>query len=296
MASDTLRTPFRPPAGSGQKTANGSAPPAPMTADVVTITPAMARDWLDHNTRNRKLRWPLIDAIARDMADGKWILNGETIKIAADGTIIDGQHRLSAVIKAGVTVQSFVIRGLPMEVQDTVDTGAVRKLADQLALRGEKDTNVLGSVTRWAFLWEQGQRSKTGGQFRCTHSEALAFFEAHPELRDAAIFATRARRQFSPIRASVYGTAWWLFTTISKERAGEFLEQVTKGENIGAGHPAHTLRARFLSASRIDERLTEFEQLALLIIAWNASREARDIHRLQLPKGGLTPKNFPEPR
>lgn len=291
MASDTLRTPFRAP---GQKTPNGTAPPA-VTAEVVTITPDMAREWLERNTRNRTPRWALVDALARDMADGKWVLNGETIKIATDGAIIDGQHRLSAIIKADVPVQSFVIRGLPMEAQDTVDTGTARRLGDQLKLRGEKDANILGSVTRWAFLWEQGQRGKTGGQFRCTHSEALAFFEAHPELRDAAIFASHSRGQFSLIRVSVYGMAWWLFTRISKERADEFLHQVTKGENIGAGHPAHTLRARLLSSSRLDERLTEFEQLALLVIAWNASRDARSISRLQLPKGGLTPKNFPEP-
>ena len=45
-----------------------------------------------------------------------------------------------------------------------------------------------------------------------------------------------------------------------------------------------------------DEQAKSNEQLALLIYAWNAFREDRVLSRLQLPKGGLTSRNFPEPR
>lgn len=294
MPTSRLQTPFQPTTSS--PSAPNGTPTAPR-AEIMTITPDTARDWLTRNTHNRKLRWALIDTIARDITAGKWVLNGETIKLAADGTVIDGQHRLSAIIKADTATQSFVIQGLHMDVQDTVDTGAVRKLADQLALRGEKNAILLGAVTRWAVLWEQGQRGKiSGGAIKkISHPEAIAYLDAHPDLRDATTFAVRARQSFPPIRASVYAMAWWLITPISKERAGEFLGKVADGENIAAGHPAHTLRARFLSASRLDERLTEFEQLALMCVAWNADRAARSITRIQLPKGGLTTKNFPEP-
>ena len=294
MATDSLHAPFKT---AHPDTPNGTPPPAEVHATVMVITPDMAKEWLTRNTRNRNLRWALIDALVRDITAGQWVLNGETIKIAVDGAVIDGQHRLSAIIKADTPVQSFVIQGLPPEVQDTVDTGAVRKLTDQLTLRGEKNSVLLGSVTRWALLWEQGYRSKIGGTtVRVTHSEALTFLETRPELRDATAFASHARQSFPLIRASVYGMAWWLLTPISKERADEFLSKMVTGEDISAGHPAHTLRARFLSSSRLDERLTEFEQLALVVIAWNADRDARSIARVQLPKGGLTPKNFPEPK
>jgi hypothetical protein len=295
VTTDILSTPFQP---AGQAPANGSRPPAP-TASVMTITPEMATAWLECNTRNRKLRWGLVDAIARDITDGNWVLNGETIKRAPDGAVIDGQHRLTGIVKAGIPVQSYVIEGLTMDVQDTVDTGAVRKLGDQLTLRGMKQGILLGSIARWAFLWEKGHRSKIGGNDKPTHSEVLTFLEAHPELHDAAQFANRARQAFSFIRPSVYGMSWWLFTRISEERASEFLEKVTSGENIGAGHPAYALRARFLATvkpDRTNERLTEHEQLALVSVAWNANREARRLARPQLPRGGLTPKNFPEPK
>jgi hypothetical protein len=44
------------------------------------------------------------------------------------------------------------------------------------------------------------------------------------------------------------------------------------------------------------ERLTEHEQLALFCLAWNAFRDDRSLSRLQLPTGGLTARNFPEPK
>ena len=55
-------------------------------------------------------------------------------------------------------------------------------------------------------------------------------------------------------------------------------------------------RARMMNAVMNGERLNEQEQLALLILAWNAFREDRKMARPQLPKGGLTAKNFPEPK
>ena len=89
------------------------------------------------------------------------MLNGETVKIASDGTILDGQHRLYACIQAGVPFETVVIRGLPPEAQDTIDTGMARKFADQLALRGEVNTPLLAAITRWAMRWLRG--AKMGG-------------------------------------------------------------------------------------------------------------------------------------
>lgn len=289
MAREGILAPFRP---TTQTAANGTQSPA-MTATLTTVTPDVARAWLEGNTRNRNLRWAVVDAIVRDILSGNWVLNGETIKISVDGNVIDGQHRLHGIVKAGVPVQSFVVCGLPMEVQDTVDTGRARTLGDQLTLHGNKRAHALAAVAAWAFRWEQGQRSK-GGNFKVTHTEAIAYINSHPQLYDAMAFSSRARHSFPLIRETVYGLAWWLLTSASRERGEQFMEKVASGEDIGAGHPAHTLRARLLSAGRNDERLNEHEQLALVVFAWNAHRAGRSLSRLQLPKGGLTPNNFPE--
>ena len=58
------------------------------------ITPDMAAQMLERNTMNRNISQLNVTRYANDMASGAWEQNGETIKIAEDGTILDGQHPL----------------------------------------------------------------------------------------------------------------------------------------------------------------------------------------------------------
>jgi hypothetical protein len=79
---------------------------------VIEITPRMAADWLKRNPHNRPLQPRVINKYVRDMLDGNWVLDGQAITLASDGTIINGQHRLSAVVQSGVTISSLVVWGV----------------------------------------------------------------------------------------------------------------------------------------------------------------------------------------
>ena len=113
------------------------------------ITHALIYESRNHNAKdrrkddgreqgNRPLRTSCIERYADIIKRGQWELNGETIKFDTSGTLLDGQHRLSAVILAGMPIKSYVIRDLPRKVFDTLDTGKGRTGADVLSLRGEK--------------------------------------------------------------------------------------------------------------------------------------------------------------
>src|ERR1700750_3512325 len=104
--------------------------------EVETISPDMAQEILAANGHNRNMRSPRVAQLAEVMRRGEWILNGETIKVATDGTLLDGQHRLQAVVDSGATIETLVMRGMSLETQDTVDTGRRRRLADILAIEG----------------------------------------------------------------------------------------------------------------------------------------------------------------
>lgn len=97
-------------------------------------------------------------------------------------------------------------------------------------------------------------------------------------------------------RASVYGMAWILLNGADPIAARVFLDRVLDGAGLPQGHPVLAFRARIWNSVENQERLSETEQLALIVLAWNAWREDRELSRMQLPKGGLTPKNFPEPK
>ena len=290
----TITTPFRSPDAPAEANPNGTVPNACKPA-VMTITPQIAQEWATLNTRNRSVRYAKVAQFARDMAAGKWMLNGETIKISANGTILDGQHRIYACIQAEVPFETVVIRGLPMEAQDTIDTGMARKMSDQLALRGETQTSLLAATARGALRWLRGLRGPGGSDQEPTHAEMLAFIDLDPRLREAAVWANGARQRFKSVNGSVYGMAWLLFHGTDHLAAEVFLEKVLSGEDMKAGHPALAFRNRIWKARENGERLTQHVQLAYFIIAWNAFKQDRQLQFLQLPKGGLTPKTFPEP-
>ena len=104
-----------------------------MYAEVVTVTPEIADMWLKLNKVNRGIRKNRVDVYAEQMKKGEWQLNGQGISFGTDGSLIDGQHRLNAVIKAGVPVRMLVIHNVEASV---FDLGVVRNEADILFFEG----------------------------------------------------------------------------------------------------------------------------------------------------------------
>lgn len=103
-----------------------------ITAKVERITPAMAAEYLEHNTENfRKARLATVARYANDIQTGKWQVNGETITFSESGVLKDGQHRLLAIIKAGMPAEILVVRGVSDDVK-VYDSGQRRSVA-QLA-------------------------------------------------------------------------------------------------------------------------------------------------------------------
>jgi hypothetical protein len=120
----------------------------------IEVSPAMARDWLHNNFRNRPLKDDVVEAYARDMANGVWVPTHQGIAFNDQDELIDGQHRLHAIVRSGKTVRTMVTFGLPgriegheMTTMDAVDRGRTRSVADQLKIQhGLKDGSVIAAL------------------------------------------------------------------------------------------------------------------------------------------------------
>lgn len=104
------------------------------TTRIETVTPELAAEWLKSNTANRAVIIKQVEALAEAIKRGEWRVTHQGIAFAVDGSLLDGQHRLHAVVKAGVAVQMRVTRGLPLDTRDAIDTGTTRRAADVLAI------------------------------------------------------------------------------------------------------------------------------------------------------------------
>jgi len=87
------------------------------------------------NLQNRSINTRRVAEYARAMRDGEWGL-GDPLMIDKHGKLLNGQHRLSAVIRYGKPVSFVVIKGLEPESKIYIDTGMSRTVAQVLAIRG----------------------------------------------------------------------------------------------------------------------------------------------------------------
>lgn len=129
-----------------------------ITFGIETITPQEAERILKESAKafadasggfkQRNIREATVNAYAEDIAAGRWKENGETIKFDTEGRLIDGQHRLSAVVKANVSCQFFVVRGLDNSVMDTIDYGMKRSIENALQFQCKSYESGAAAVVR----------------------------------------------------------------------------------------------------------------------------------------------------
>lgn len=261
---------------------------------VMDVTPELAEKWLGQNTHNRNLRENAILGYARDMEAGNWAENGEGIKFAADGTLLDGQHRLHAIVLSGRTLRMLIVTGLKNATQETMDDNRKRTVADALTLRGEHNAAQLAAVTRRALMWTQGIYRNTGN-VPPTNSESLAFLEANPRLRDSTTVAVSLRKP-SALPCSVLGLTHWVFAGIDADDATWFFDHLGSGADLQQYHPIWTLRKRAFEVSMEPGRVAEDMLLAFVIKTWNAYRDGDQLKLLRFKPGGAMPEKFPMPK
>ena len=116
---------------------------------IETITPSLASSYLEFNSNNRPLRYSHIRSMAYDMKNGDWQVTHQGIAFDSTGRLIDGQHRLHAIIEAGVAIQMPVTRGCSAASFSIIDRGANRSTADVLGWP-KKITEVITLAVRIA--------------------------------------------------------------------------------------------------------------------------------------------------
>ena len=120
------------------------------TLQWVEVTPGMAATWLAMaNRANRRKKMQHISRMARDIATGRWLQTADLIRFDWNGKLIDGQHRLEAIIRTGKNLTLLVVTELDPEVQKVLDANAIRSARDTLTFAGvEKYQNEIAAAAR----------------------------------------------------------------------------------------------------------------------------------------------------
>ena len=188
-----------------------------ITAKVETITPEIAKTMLGENVNNRRISRDNVNLFAREIRNGEWRFNGEAIKFGKDGRLLDGQHRLLAVIAADKPLTTLVIRGLEDETQQTMDSGKTRTLGDVLTLRGEKKSTQLASLARAVYLADQlGMEAAAQNDLKPTRGEIISFIDQTPQLADVLAASRAFRSQSGDTLTDRDHAAWRILSPIQQ--------------------------------------------------------------------------------
>lgn len=279
-------------------TGNGSESPCP---SIVTtrerVSPRIAQDWLNrHNDRNRRIRASHVVTLARAMEHDRWLENGVPIAFSESGRLLDGQHRLHAVIKSGRAQWFSIVRGLPDSAYDTFDQGSVRTTADLLDARGEVSTPTLAAAARLLLIYRQ-----TGhfGELRPAPSrdEIIRHVAAEPELRESIAIAKPWQQQLRVMAPSLFTVLYHLCAEKSIEDATHFFGCWATGLGFtGPDDPIYILRQRFDRDALLQQQIARLRdiQAALVFRAWNAARTGQRMKLLRWNPSNNEP--FPTPQ
>lgn len=150
----------------------------------VSVTPEVAAQWLELNTGNRPVTKPQTAAYARDMQGGNWRDHGgDPIQIGSNGVLLNGQHRLHAVIASGATVDMFAIFGADPSAVLAIDRGKSRSHRDTFVLStGEHVSKLFFPIAMSAI----GGISSTTTKTKPTSTEMESFVSMHRKALDFA--------------------------------------------------------------------------------------------------------------
>lgn len=264
------------------------------------ITPALATKWLATQINNRPIQDHSMRSYRADMVAGRWHFAGAPISFDTGGHLIDGQNRLEAL--SGVEVPKFALPfvvhvGLPPEAQMVMDQGARRTAGQQLGLKGIPNGRALAAGARLELSWQRGYLpSRWSTNEPISNTEVVQWIEDRPELAEYAA-ALRARIERSKLRSSAgIGFAMHLGLELADE-VNEFYTQLDTLFNLPPGSPIMALskrlnRGRGTRGDGVEEKMTEVDQLGMVIITWNHWVNGNAITKIQKPKGGWEPEHF----
>lgn len=252
------------------------------TVELKTFTPADAQRILaEYNKRNRNIKPATVALIARDLTDGRYLVNGETIKFATDGMLLDGQNRLAACVRANVPLTSWVVRGIDNDAFDTIDVGLPRTGGDILHVQNESHAPVLAAALTLVGAYEAGRLPKGS----ISRNRLRPLLEAHPTIRESVTRIanneiSKQKLASKPILAFMH----YMLSKVDPVKATEFFDRLEDGASLAPGSPILVLRNRLIRNAADPKKLASTDVFALCLKAWDAFFNERSINKLSFSR------------
>lgn len=260
-------------------------------ASFETITPADAKRMLAQtNFRNRPISQKHVNYLADLIIAGFWKTNGDTIKLDKSGNVIDGQHRLHAIVKSQKAVVTCVVRNLDQSVFDAIDTiGRRRTDGNVLAIAGHKYATPLASAIKIVAAFDQiGQQAFPAGRaasrerYAVKASTILSLIAKYDNIHESVkvVHSLSNASVFNP--ASFVASVHYIFGRHDSTRRDWFFDSLHRNHFTSATCPARALFMAYQSKNiQLKMQSSHRYRAALWFKAFSAYCDGRQISQLR---------------
>ncbi len=244
-----------------------------MKTEVRTITPVLATEMLKKNLNNRKVSEKHVNFLAQEMRNGNWLFDGQPLRFDENNVLIDGQHRLNAIIKSKTSQNILIITGLKKESFKVMDTGKNRNASDALCINGELYYAQVSSCARFIIKFKGGN-SMGGSRLSSTsNTSIIEWLDNNRSIIENIRTSARLKKAFSGVLSDTF-IASFLFLFSEKDiLAGEyFMRKLCTGLDLSENDPILALRKTLIKDKMAKASLPTKDRQALIIKGWNAYR------------------------
>lgn len=261
-------------------------------AQVVMATPDMARALLKRNASNRKLNDTNWQVIKRHIEEGLWYFNGDTVKVSPEGDLLDGQHRLRAIIEANKACLLTIVTGVPREAFAYIDTmRKLRSYGDVVHLKGSGKYQVdVGRALAWLCRYDRGiVLQMQVPENKIFNSDIELKFANCPRIQEAVERCAPAKPVVSTaMLACVY---YALLRANNEELADRMVNTLCDPTNVRSDDPFYHLRNWLINNKK--KRGNVVNTMAVMIKACNSAYRGETIKALMWKDVGPRAEAFP---
>lgn len=212
---------------------NENSEDARIVTSRVLVTPDMAEDWLSRNTHNRPIAQQRVNTFAEDIRKGNWCDTHQGIAFSDTGVLLDGQHRLLAIISAKTPLIMNVSTGVPFASQEAIDGVRPRLAGDVLSLSmGIDHSKMRVAMARQLLFFIKGARSASIP----TLKKILNFYETEMDL------VLQNKNHFPRLYTASALSAFVVSAVHYPKHTVDFEIKFFGGENLLRNDPAFVLR------------------------------------------------------
>jgi hypothetical protein len=262
------------------------------TFEVMQVTPEIALSILTNkNCKNRNISKANLRNLTNAMLNGEWKLTNQGISFDRDGNLLDGQHRLQAIVESEVTCTMLVGKNMNPAIFNCIDTGKARTAGDTLDIAGSTNGKTIAAAVKMVSFYKDSPDHSWSTHYKPSHETIRQSYLLDQDLYEEAAITVRdkARQARHLLPASIV-VAFYVLATHKGWPARKidfFLDKVYIGASLKPDDVCLSFRNQ-LSAREYKRRGASSQRYLLnaFIKCFNINASHTPTERFRAPQDG----------